>query len=640
MSFLLSKLTPRSPSSRATLGAAVGMSLAAVGVAVYLSPAGSGQGATPKADAKTVVRSIWPTPDAHKRAWPKPVKSTTVVTVHAAPRTANAVAKRAYPHTVLVTESTKRAQWKATVTSHETVAKPKVKHCWDFHWQQDAQAAYVANLSDPGGLDGAAGPNNGDGLACQQLPVDPARPKSTAVGGITPTPTTAPTKAQVLATKSTFWGISNDVLPTDTKSFDQLDSDIGKAPGLVEWFDTWDHPYSQDGTKVQQSWARGALPVLTWMPEPKGGTGNPTLGDYTPDTILAGKWDTYLYQWAAAVVQTGLPMVIRFAHEMNGSWYPWSAGRGSITAHGTPVQLDNTPAKYREMWRHVWTVFRDVGANDFVMWAWTPVKTLCTTHNPHAHSGRCTNQYTTYAEDYPGDDYVDWVGLSSYAYGSKSAYTFAHTFQASFENLADLTTKPVYVAETGAAQRRTTPGAKSQTFATAVDYTRYKVLWTQQTLREFLLQGLPGAERNYLNANQRVIGFALFSNYVPRVHRVDHAYTETDWRWNSSPGAAAAFRVAVADPRYLGGRMPAVRVTSFPDPDGIRWPVIAPIAASSSASSTSSASASPPASPSNSGPESPPTASTRTTPPATPSATTPSTTAGSSTAAEASAGGA
>ena len=62
---------------------------------------------------------------------------------------------------------------KATVT----VAPRKVA-CYDFKWQQDAQAAYLANLSDPWGLDGAPGPANGDGLACTGWPVDPTRAAS------------------------------------------------------------------------------------------------------------------------------------------------------------------------------------------------------------------------------------------------------------------------------------------------------------------------------------------------------------------------------------------------------------------------------------------------------------------------------
>ncbi|HEY6706229.1 MAG TPA: hypothetical protein VJB61_01380, partial [Actinomycetota bacterium] len=53
--------------------------------------------------------------------------------------------------------------------------KPAARHCWDFRWQQDAQRAYLANLRDPSGLDGAPGPRNDDGIACRDLPVDRRR---------------------------------------------------------------------------------------------------------------------------------------------------------------------------------------------------------------------------------------------------------------------------------------------------------------------------------------------------------------------------------------------------------------------------------------------------------------------------------
>src|SRR5215203_2052948 len=52
------------------------------------------------------------------------------------------------------------------------------QHCYDFRWQQDAQAVYEADLMDPYGLDGPPGPANDDGLACTDLPSDPHRPLS------------------------------------------------------------------------------------------------------------------------------------------------------------------------------------------------------------------------------------------------------------------------------------------------------------------------------------------------------------------------------------------------------------------------------------------------------------------------------
>ncbi len=555
--------------------------VSALAIAASLYVASARQGAAGSAVPKTVVRTVWPTPSpskptsttASKKPWPAPAKSTVVThkSVLIGDRQPN--------------ESGDRAS---------TIADG-LKHCWDFTWQQDAQAAYVANLADPGGLDGLAGPANGNGIACEQLPVDPSRPKSTPVDAAKPTATADVSRDTAMAPTGAYFGMASDELPGSTAALDTTDSDVGKAPGLIEFFDTWDHDYLTTGAKVRQSWERDAFPVLTWMPEPLGGTYSSDLPKYTLDHILDGSWDTYLYQWALQVVQTGLPMGLRFAHEMNGYWYPWSAGLQQIKYTGNKIlTLNNTPAKYIAAWRHVWQIFQNVGANAYTVWIWTPVTSLCTQGSDPNAGGYCSSGYTTYAEDYPGENYVDWIGLSSYAYSSPSKYTFAGTFKTSLTALAGVSDKPVFIAETGAAERVTTPGAAPQTFASAVSRTALKAQWTQQTLAGFLQQGTPGAG-NYLNTGQRVVGFVLFNNYVPDVHKVAGAVTntETDWRWNSSPDAAAAFRKAIADVRYQGGTMPATLVTTFPDPDAVRWPVVAVTSTSSAPSSTSSTSPSP-----------------------------------------------
>src|SRR4029079_8916110 len=64
----------------------------------------------------------------------------------------------------------------AVATTRPTPSGSTVRHCSDFTWQQDAQAAYVANLADPWGLDGPPGPAGDDGIACSLLPRGPARP--------------------------------------------------------------------------------------------------------------------------------------------------------------------------------------------------------------------------------------------------------------------------------------------------------------------------------------------------------------------------------------------------------------------------------------------------------------------------------
>lgn len=61
------------------------------------------------------------------------------------------------------------------------------KNCSDFTYQEEAQAVYDADPSDPNGLDG----NDNDGIACESLPHRPAQQTSTST--TTSTKPAAPT---------------------------------------------------------------------------------------------------------------------------------------------------------------------------------------------------------------------------------------------------------------------------------------------------------------------------------------------------------------------------------------------------------------------------------------------------------------
>jgi hypothetical protein len=391
-------------------------------------------------------------------------------------------------------------------------------HCSDFRWQQDAQAGYVKNLSDPDGLDGAPGPHNGDGLACLQLPVDPSRAASTPADPyVPPSPADKPALVKPAAK---YFGVAEDGLPGDEPLFDKIATTAGKAPSSMEWFSYWDSGY--DATKVQDSWAHGALPVITWLSVPDKSNA-PDADKYTLANIAAGKFDSYLLKYAGSVLHTGLPVAIRLDHEMNGNWYPWSAGMPANQ------EKNGEPNLYVQAWQHVWNVFDSVGANSDVIWLWAPVRV--DTIKPH--STKSGSKYeTSLQEDYPGDKYVDWVGMSAYQYKPTDGWSYQTTFGKTLDALADVTTKPVFVAETAATQ------AVGDT-----DYGAEKAAWTQATLAGLL-------------ADPQVVGFAWFNNTVNDVHKVDGESIQTDWQFSSSAPALAAFRAGIADAGYASGIMP------------------------------------------------------------------------------------
>lgn len=492
------------------LGPILGLSLATIATAVYLSPSTQ---ATPGAFVINVPTNGHST--SHSAAGTSPGSRTS--TGSSAAEHKIEIVRTMAPDTVHVTSTRTTTKTDTEVLHSVKTMGPVVKaeYCAEFKWQQDAQAAYLANLSDPWGLDGAPGPNNGDGLACTNLPVDPSRPASVPADPfVAPAPAD---KSSLMEPADDYYGVAEDGLPGSTPILDGIDAAAGKAPSALEWFSYWPSPY--DAAKVQESWAVDALPVITWMSEPASSGSQFTLAN-----IVSGQYDSYLLSYAGSVLATGLPVVIRFDHEMNGNWYPWSAGyTGNKGAAGQPNL-------YVQAWRHVWNIFNSVGANSDVIWLWSVERV--DTMKPDSTTGGSKGD-TSPAEDYPGDQYVDWVGMSAYEYKPSEPWTFNDTFSQTLTSLGQVTPKPIFIAETGAAETAGSP---------QTDVATQKAAWTTNVLNGVL-------------ADPDIIGFVWFNN-PNDTHTVDGQVVPTDWQFTSSPEAQTAFVTGIDDPGFSSGLMP------------------------------------------------------------------------------------
>ena len=110
-----------------------------------------------------------------------------------------------------------------------------------------------------------------------------------------------------------------------------------------------------------------------------------------PSEIIRGKFDKKIADWAAAAKRYGKPVFFRFYAEMNGNWNSYSEAFDPSQTH----------RMYIKAWRRVVNGFRKAGAEN-IIWVWSP--TAVDVGNIH---------WTDY---YPGDDYVDWVGMSVYSF--------------------------------------------------------------------------------------------------------------------------------------------------------------------------------------------------------------------------------
>jgi len=326
----------------------------------------------------------------------------------------------------------------------------------------------------------------------------------------TPTSTaavTAPAKAAIVNPAAQYFGMFTEQAPFNWATYDATAAKVGYTPNTVGYFGGWDEAFRPSA--VTRAWSRGTLPILTWESRPiLAGNDEILAPEYSLPQIIGGAHDEYLKQYARDIIATGLPLGIRLDHEMNGVWYPWS----ETDSAGNSLN-GNSKGDYVKMWQHVHDIFEAEGANSLVVWIWAP---NITNNLPGTH------KTAGFLQDlYPGDEYVDWVGLSGYlrpAYKPENDFSFDYTFGASLDELRGITSKPIFLAEIGASE---TGG--------------HKAAWITS-----LFEGLADPE------NSDVIGFSWFSLAVT-------SYTEgvratNDWRIDSRADSLAAFAAGFAIP--------------------------------------------------------------------------------------------
>ncbi|MFI6036475.1 glycoside hydrolase family 26 protein [Streptomyces sp. NPDC051315] len=318
--------------------------------------------------------------------------------------------------------------------------------------------------------------------------IDAALPPTTGIrptpadGGGGPAPT-FPARGEV------FVGIMTDEGVHDLTEAARFTRRTGHRPQVYEFSLDWASDRF-DARLIDNVARRGMMPLVAWEPwdhreEPEEEQLRGEQPRYRLSRIIDGAFDAYVRSWAEGIASLGYPVGIRLAHEMNGYWYPWCE-----QANG------NRPGEYVRAWRHVHRIFERAGATNAV-WVWSP--------NVHYENA------TPFEGLYPGDAYVDWVGLSGYygTTGRENYRSFDAIFSASERRLRRITAKPLAITELG-----------------ATDAAGRKAEWIAGMFRA-------------LPRHPRIIGVIWYQ-----------AFRVIDWRVTTSPESVTAFASGVSAPRY------------------------------------------------------------------------------------------
>nr|WP_274617601.1 glycosyl hydrolase [Nesterenkonia sp. AY15] len=217
------------------------------------------------------------------------------------------------------------------------------------------------------------------------------------------------------------------------KALEQFATTTGVSPGAAVSF--IDMPFSSTDARnvlgaAEQVAGMGGVLMLTLEPH-KG------LGAVTEESIAE------LTDLLGEVNASEVPVLLRFAHEMNGSWYPWAW----------------QPQAYVQAFRQVAAAVREQTTATEMIWAPNygggyPFVGGQYAPDPGTEAfelldtdadGELTQMNDPYAPFYPGDDVVDWVGMSlhhwgdSYPWGSNDLpepAKFAEQLRGTYSGLA------------------------------------------------------------------------------------------------------------------------------------------------------------------------------------------------------------
>jgi hypothetical protein len=270
-------------------------------------------------------------------------------------------------------------------------------------------------------------------------------------------------------------------------------------------YDTFGNVSSTNHPETSLEWcaAHNVTPMITWQPDRSNMA--QFKGEDAIQAIADGKYDAYIRARADECKAFGKPIFIRFGHEFSYGGYAWS----------------KHPDAYVSAWQRVVNIFRQEGASN-VAFVWCA----------NFPSVDYPNGLTTIDRYYPGDAYVDWVGMDTYDI-SNWERNFTRMVSGFYQEYCVQKDKPMFISEMGASDTLASDPAVNKGWPVSQDALN-KARWIRDALNDIATK------------YPKIKGVTYWNDSI---HGGGYALTGA-WSWNGKTDRQWA-RYYLSDSRYL-----------------------------------------------------------------------------------------
>jgi hypothetical protein len=304
--------------------------------------------------------------------------------------------------------------------------------------------------------------------------------------------------------------------PENLTSYEE---NVGKTAAWVyfsnNWFEGRDFPL-ETATWVREKGSVPYIRIMMWS-EWVQGHADPL---FTHQAIIAGDFDADFHAWCATAHDFGTSLLVEFGVEVNGDWFPWNgvySGGGTTNGYGEPDFPDG-PERFRDAYRHIIQICRDEDVLN-ITWVF------------HVNDGDWPQEeWNRFENYYPGDDWIDWLGLSVYGVQTPDDAwwnAFTPVVDEFYPRLTSLAPdKPIIIAEFG---------------CTAGNPNVDQAQWARDALNSILSDRWP-----------RIIGFSWWNEAWQNDDNPAH---DSNMRVQDNPDLAQVFLELVGDNTKVLGRL-------------------------------------------------------------------------------------